>query len=64
MTTTCSKVEVIQNSFGFIYYDTLMHNHVNTPTMQGIAYNDIMLGLVTNELVIFFGGIWSETLSL
>ena len=41
-----------------------MHNHVDTSTIQGIAQNDIMLGLVTNALVVILGCIRSKTLSL
>jgi hypothetical protein len=64
MTTTCSRVTVIQSFFIFIVSETLLKNGINTAMVEGITKNDVLSGMIPYMTMICTREIRSESLSL
>jgi hypothetical protein len=64
MTTTCSRVAVIQRFLSFIKIQTTSEDRINASMVKSIAKDDIMTCLITNMTSFITGQCRLESLSL
>ena len=64
VTTTGTKVTIIQNVFSLLVSQTLPKNGVDTTAIQSVAEDDIMARVVTNASTLFARDVGLKTLGL
>ena len=60
MTTTCSRVEIIQHMFNLLMGEASPDNIINPTSIQGIIHDEIVFHVVTDMTTIVMGYIWMK----
>jgi hypothetical protein len=64
MTTTGSRMAVIQSSLGFVECEAASKNGVNPPTIKSIPEDNILMSLVSYSMSVNTRQSWPESLGL
>jgi hypothetical protein len=64
MTTTGSRMEIIQSPLGLVECEAASKNRVNPPTIKTIPEDNILTSLIAYSTSVNTGQSWSEILGL